>query len=266
MNGEEKIDAKDFTTKVSQSSSSINLHIDAFKLGRMPGNVTINANNIVLNPNETFKKNYILMNIKYLLIFGFFMLLASCSSDENLEKKDAAEALVTETKNFLNGDFVLNTRVLMNGVNKTLLPKGCPTKVNFSWNKPNKNIFTIRLDEFTVGQMPLVITFACDAKIMQLTSWEKNEYKGDGWVKFQGVDGQLLINNETKNPVSKGSSVKGFYNVKTHEINFIIDFNMMNVSSECFLQIVDKSRTNNYEAEFKKFEEELEAYKKEHGL
>jgi len=56
MNGEKKVGAKDFTTKVSQSSSSINLHIDAFKLGRMPGNVTINANNIVLNPNETFKK------------------------------------------------------------------------------------------------------------------------------------------------------------------------------------------------------------------
>ena len=58
MNREEKIDAKDFTTKVSQSGSSINLHIDAFKLGRMSGNVTINANNIVLNPNETLKKLY----------------------------------------------------------------------------------------------------------------------------------------------------------------------------------------------------------------
>jgi len=55
MNGEKKVGAKDFTTKVSQSGSSINLHIDAFKLGRISGNVTINANNIVLNPNETFK-------------------------------------------------------------------------------------------------------------------------------------------------------------------------------------------------------------------
>ena len=50
MNGEKKVDAKDFTAKVSQSGSSINLHIDAFKLGRMPGNVTIGANNIVLKP------------------------------------------------------------------------------------------------------------------------------------------------------------------------------------------------------------------------
>lgn len=41
---------------------------------------------------------------------------------------------------------------------------------------------------------------------------------------------------------------------------------MMNVSSECFLQTIDKSRTNNYEEEFKKFEEDLAAYKKEHGL
>ena len=210
--------------------------------------------------------NYILANIKYLLIFGFFLLLGSCSSDENSDKKDTSETLVAEAKSFLNGDFVLNTRVLMNGVNKTLLPQGCPTKVNFSWSKTDKNALTVRLNEFTVGQMPLVITFACDAKIMQLSSWEKKEYKGDNWIKFQGADGHLVVNNQAKNSVSKGSSVKGFYNVKTHEINFIIDFNMMNVSSECFLQTIDKSRTNKYEEEFKKFEEDLAAYKKEHGL
>ena len=94
--------------------------------------------------------NYILANIKYLLIFGFFLLLGSCSSDENLDKKDTSETLVAEAKSFLNGDFVLNTRVLMNGVNKTLLPQGCPTKVNFSWSKTDKNALTVRLIEFTV--------------------------------------------------------------------------------------------------------------------
>ena len=56
MNGEKKVDAKDFTAKVSQSGSSINLHIDAFKLGRMPGNVTIDANNIVLKPDGSFSQ------------------------------------------------------------------------------------------------------------------------------------------------------------------------------------------------------------------
>jgi len=56
MNGEKKVGAKDFTAKVSQSGSSINLHIDAFKLGRMPGNVTIDANNIVLKPDGSFSQ------------------------------------------------------------------------------------------------------------------------------------------------------------------------------------------------------------------
>uniref|UniRef100_UPI0028EA7DA7 DUF4903 family protein n=1 Tax=Hoylesella nanceiensis TaxID=425941 RepID=UPI0028EA7DA7 len=52
----------------------------------------------------------------------------------------------------------------------------------------------------------------------------------------------------------------------THEINFIVDYNMMNVRSECFLQTIDKSRTSKFDAEFKKYEADLAAYKKAHGL
>ena len=40
----------------------------------------------------------------------------------------------------------------------------------------------------------------------------------------------------------------------------------MNVRSECFLQTINKARINNYEAEFKQYEADLAAYKKEHGL
>lgn len=65
---------------------------------------------------------------------------------------------------------------------------------------------------------------------------------------------------------AKGSSVKGYYNTDTHQINFIVDYNMMNVRSECFLQTIDKTRINNYEKEFAQFEKDLEEYKKKHGL
>ena len=54
--------------------------------------------------------------------------------------------------------------------------------------------------------------------------------------------------------------------MKTNQITFIVDYNMMNVRSECFLQTIDKNRINNYEAEFAQYEKDLAAYKKEHGL
>ena len=114
--------------------------------------------------------------------------------------------------------------------------------------------------------MPFSITYYCDVKIIQLNSWEKNEYKGEGWIKFVGEDGYLALGKGGQPRPMKGSSVKGYYNVKTHEINFIVDYNMMNVRSECFLQTIDKARINNYEAEFKQYEADLAAYKKEHGL
>lgn len=205
-------------------------------------------------------------NFKYLFILGCFFLISSCSSDENLEKKETKEELVTETKNFLNGDFILSTCATMNGVNKTLLSQGCPTKFNFSWKTEDRNSFTIKLEKFTVGRMPIVVTFACDVKIVQLNSWEKDEYKGDYWIKFSGKDGYVVADEGGSNTTAKGSEVKGFYNVKTHQINFIIDYNMMNVRSECFLQTIDKNRINNYEAEFAQYEKDLAAYKKEHGL
>lgn len=205
--------------------------------------------------------------MKFLLIFAVLFFFASCSSDENLEKKETAETLVTEAKSFLNGDFVLSTHATMSGVNKTLLPQGCPTKFNFSWSTTDKHSFTIKLNNFTVGNMPFIITFACNVQIMQLNSWEKNEYKGEGWIKFKGEDGYVVADEEGQgNTTAKGSMVKGYYNVKTHEINFIIDYNMMNVRSECFLQVIDKNRIKNYDVEFKKYEEDLAAYKKEHGL
>ena len=46
---------------------------------------------------------------------------------------------------------------------------------------------------------------------------------------------------------------------------FIVNYNMMNVRSECFLQTIDKNRIKTYEEDFKKYEEDLKKYKEEHG-
>ena len=153
----------------------------------------------------------------------------------------------------------------MNGVDKTLLPNGCPTKFSFEWEKDSMQL---SLKGFTVGNMPLIVYFSCKCKFMQLNSWEKDEYKGEGWVKFKGKDGNVTGDPKDNSGVQKGSGagVDGYLNVKTKEIIFIVNYNMMNVRSECFLQTIDRNRINNYAAEFAQYEKDLAAYKKEHGL
>ena len=203
----------------------------------------------------------------FILSFLCIFLTVSCSSDEELKRADADIKLVNEAKSFLQGDIVLNTHATMGGVNKTLLPTGCPTKFNFTWSKTAPQSFTISLLNFTVGKMGMIINFNCEVKTMQLNSWEKNEYKGEGWIKFYGENGSVSgTDNEGVPSKAMGSTVKGYYNVMTHQINFIVNYNMMNVRSECFLQTIDKNRIKTYNEDFKKYEEDLKKYKEEHGL
>lgn len=196
--------------------------------------------------------------------------LISCSSDDEIKMEDAETTLVKSAKEFLTGDIVLSTNATMNGVNKTLLDGGCPTKFNFKWTGDQS--FDLSLLNFTVGNMGMIINFKCNVKTMQLNSWEKNEYTGAGWIKFYGEDGNTWGTNEdgtnegSEGTVTKGSFVQGYYNANTHEIQFIVSYNMMNVRSECFLQTVDKNRISNYEEEFAQYEKDLAQYKKDHGL
>ena len=201
-----------------------------------------------------FKKNIAFLSLLFFAVFAF----CSCSSDEEITNSDANSELVKEATNYLNGEIVLSTNATMNGVNKTLLPEGCPTKFKFEWSKTDAQIFTISLLDFTVGNMGMIINFKCDVKTMVLNSWEQKEYTGDGWIKFKGEDGSASS--------AKGSSVQGYYNAKTHEIQFIVNYNMMNVRSECFKQTIDKSRLATFDADKAKYEEDLKAYKKEHGI
>lgn len=204
-----------------------------------------------------------------LLVLSFLcvLLTVSCSSDEELKRADADINLVNEAKSFLQGDIILNTQAFMGNVDKTLLPTGCPTKFNFTWSDTDPQSFTISLLDFTVGKMGMIINFNCAVKTMQLNSWEKKEYKGDGWIKFYGENGSVSGEDAKGVPSqATGSIVKGYYNVMTHQINFIVNYNMMNVRSVCFQQTIDKNRIKTYEEDFKKYEEDLKKYKEEHGL
>lgn len=210
-----------------------------------------------------FKKNIACLSLLFFAVFAF----CSCSSDEEITNSDANSELVKEATNYLNGEIVLSTNATMNGVNKTLLPEGCPTKFKFEWSKTDAQTFTISLLDFTVGNMGMIINFKCDVKTMVLNTWEQKEYTGDGWIKFKGEDGSVWgTDTDGSASSAKGSSVQGYYNAKTHEIQFIVNYNMMNVRSECFLQTIDKNRINNYAAEFEQYEKDLAAYKKEHGI
>ena len=210
-----------------------------------------------------FKKNIAFLSLLFFAVFAF----CSCSSDEEITNSDANSELVKEATNYLNGEIVLSTNATMNGVNKTLLPEGCPTKFKFEWSKTDAQTFTISLLDFTVGNMGMIINFKCDVKCMVLNSWEQKEYTGDGWIKFKGEDGSVWgTDTDGSASSAKGSSVQGYYNAKTHEIQFIVNYNMMNVRSECFQQTIDKSRLATFEADKKKYEEDLAAYKKEHGI
>ncbi len=200
--------------------------------------------------------------------------LSSCSSDQEITEGNADEALVESAKNYLNGDIVLSTKAKMSGVDKTLLASGCPTKFKFQWSGTDKQTFNISLLGFTVGAMGMTINFKCDVTCVELNSWEKKEYTGNGWIKFKGENGSCWGRNEdgsdfdgdgSDGSIAKGSFVQGYYNANTHEIQFVVSYNMMNVRSECFLQTIDKNRINNYEAEFKQYEQDLEAAKKEQG-
>ena len=210
-----------------------------------------------------FKKNIAFLSLLFFAVFAF----CSCSSDEEITNSDANSELVKEATNYLNGEIVLSTNATMNGVNKTLLPEGCPTKFKFEWSKTDAQTFTISLLDFTVGNMGMIINFKCDVKTMVLNSWEQKEYTGDGWIKFKGEDGSVWgTDTDGSASSAKGSSVQGYYNAKTHQIQFIVNYNMMNVRSECFLQTIDKSRLATYVEDKAKYEEDLKAYKKEHGI
>ena len=71
------------------------------------------------------------------------LLFTACDSDEKITDEGVSDELLTSAKNYLTGDIILSTKATMSGVDKTLLPQGCPTKFGFKWSTTDKNTFNI---------------------------------------------------------------------------------------------------------------------------
>ncbi|MDR1225113.1 MAG: DUF4903 domain-containing protein, partial [Tannerella sp.] len=167
-------------------------------------------------------------------IFLAFSLMAilsyvfpSCKADEEIVQKSVSDENLSVAKEILRDSIVLNARAMMGTVNKTLLEKGCPIKYYFSW-KGNDSL-NIQIRAFTVGKMPLRIWYTVNVKIMQLNTWEKQEYTGPGWIKFHGDNGLTLydaITDEYEDGNGGNGSSTGYFNAETQEIEFITNFNV----------------------------------------
>lgn len=198
------------------------------------------------------------------LISILMITLSSCNSDDNLQLAPMSSEYTAQVKEVLSGNVVLSTRAFIGDVDLTRLETGCPTKFNFTWQGDEVEI---RLLDFHVGNMPFIVNFESKARLYTLNSWEQKEYKGNGWVKIYGTDGLSKTADRQGKPLDQKqrATIQGYYNVLTHEINMDINYNMMNVHSDCFLQKVDKHRIDRYDEEVKQYQADLVAYKKQKG-
>ncbi len=206
---------------------------------------------------------------KLLVVISLLGLMTACHKSEPkaLDKKDD---YVAKTVQMLSGkSIVLDTKAMMGTVDKTLLPKGCPTKFDFKWLDKEQKI-EISLLNFSVGNMPLTINFRINAPFEELNVWDRDTYPEEGWLKFQSNNGWLMADPKPGEPepekFNNPATIEGFVNPLTEEIQFVINYNMMTVKSFCFRQKINFGRTKNYEQEFKKYEADLKAYKKAHGI
>lgn len=200
-------------------------------------------------------------------------LFSSCSVDEENGKNPVETNLILKAKDILKDSIVVRSKAMMGPVDKTLLPEGCPLKYYFSWDLKSETPLNIKLKNFSVGNMPVQVWFNIYCRLIPLNSWEKDEYKGDGWIKFTGVNGDVTytpnqhdVNGEYTDGKGGAGTVIGYLNVNTKQIEFSTNFNVMLMQSFVFLQTIDYSKMDTYEEDFAKYEADLKAYKKEHGL
>jgi hypothetical protein len=198
----------------------------------------------------------------------FCSALFSCTTDED---KPISETYLQRAREVLHDSIVLNARAMMGTVNKTLLAEGCPLKYYMEWR--SKDTLNIQIRKFSVGKMPVTVWFSCNCKFMQLNTWEKEEYTEAGWIKFEGSGGQTYYsgneydtNKDYQTGTGGAGSVTGYFNALTNEIEFVTEFNVMNMTADVYRQTVDYSRMPTYDKDFTQYEDSLAEYKKEHGL
>lgn len=212
------------------------------------------------------------MTAKRISLFAVILMILpciffSCTADEEITQTPVSDDYLQTARNILQDSIVLNATAMQGTVNKTLLDEGCPLKYYLKWK--SKDTLNIQIKEFSVGKMPVTIWFTINCKFMQLNSWEKDEYTGNGWIKFQGTGGNTIYTANTsdyEDGDGGSGSVQGYLNVKTNEIEFVTNFNVMNMSSDVYLQKLDPTRMDRFEEEFEQYEKDLAKYKEEHGI
>ncbi len=202
--------------------------------------------------------------ILIMMVLTMPLSLMSCSDDD--DEMNLAEQIQLDgrhaVRRFLNDSIVVSSKVTINGVDKTLLSTGCPTLLFLSWESDS---MWFELPEMRIGNMPFSVSFKAKCSVEKLNSWEEDEHAGGQgcWFKFVSNNGYVSTGND---PYPNGSSIKGFFNLTSHEIEFVIDYNVMNARTVCERQVLDLSRAKNFKAEMEQYMKDLQAEKKENGM
>lgn len=208
------------------------------------------------------------MTIKKLLLALLAIgAMTACKDDTDdvLEQaqKDAATAL-------LNGEMVVSAHTSINGADKTLLDGGAPCK--FKFEPDGDGQLKLSMEDFQIGKMPFALCFKIKLSLGPILSFEKNDFSESGWVRFSGKRGVISFGGpmpekwEDDTVEGDGSTVTGYVNTETKEIQFELYYAAMNVVVSVKRQKIDPSRVANYETEKEEYEKALEEYKKEHGM
>lgn len=220
-----------------------------------------------------FKQNTARLVLLCSVVFVSGLLFTSCKGDEENGKQPVDESLVIRAKDILKDSIVVRSRAMMGNIDKTLLPEGCPLKYHFAWNLNSPTPLNIKLKNFSVGNMPVQVWFNINCRVIPLNSWEKDEYPEDGWIKFTGEKGDVTYTpnqNDKDKEYTDGKggagTLIGYLNVYTKEIEFSTNFQVMLMTSYVFRQKIDYTKMDTFKEDFAKYQADLKAYKKEHGL
>ncbi len=215
------------------------------------------------------KEYRIISKISFIAIISLLALsLTSCKKDDPKQLDNKSE-LVQKVDKLLSGKIiVLGTTAKAGTTDKTLLEGGCPAKYYFKYHK-SENKLEIDLKKFQVGNMPFAVVFKSKAELRELNNWDREEYPEAGWLKFYADNGEVtpFVPEGEKVPEQDGAGiVEGFVNPLLGEIEFFMNYNMMNVTSHCYRQKINFNRLAGFDKEFHDYEVALKKYKKEHGL
>jgi len=213
---------------------------------------------------------YLIMKkiISLICIASFAIGVFSCKKEEQHQEIKQEDNRTAKVIQQLNNTVILGQDVKMAGVDKSRLPGGVPTKFRFRWKEAEKKM-EIQIVKIQPGSMPFAIGMTANATLMELSSWEKNEYPEAGWIKLFDDKGEVtpyLKDDDPAKPKPDGAVILvGFYNVNTQEIEISINYNMMNVVGHVFRQKIDTARLKNFNEEYDAYEEALAEWKLDHG-